>query len=88
MTKQEAVARGIDDGIEDVRCVLEEQGMDVVRATLKPGHVGWDEGAIIAGAAHLSGIPEEHEEAYYTAYAKAARMYAELIVAAEDGELP
>lgn len=88
MTRQEAVDRGIEDGIEDVRCVLAEQGMDVIRATLRPSHVGWDEGAIIAGAAHISGVPEELEETYYAVYAKAARMYAQLIVAAEDGEVP
>lgn len=82
MTKQEAISKGVVDGVEDVETVLEEQGLDVVVATLKPGHVGWDEGAINAGAAQLSGVPSEHEEAYYEAYAAAARARAEELASA------
>lgn len=81
MTKQEAINKGKADGITDVETVLEEQGPDVVAATLQPGHVGWDEGAINAGAARLSGVPTEHEEAYYEAYAAAARTRAEEVAA-------
>jgi hypothetical protein len=76
-----AVVQGEFDGIEDVETVLEEQGRDVVIATLAPGHVAWDEGAINAGAAKLVGIPDEHHEAYYAAYARAARARAEEIEA-------
>lgn len=84
MTKEQAIEAGAQDGIDDVETVLEEQGRDVVIATLKPGHVAWDEGAINAGAAKLSGIPDEHHEAYYEAYAKAARARAEEIAAAQE----
>jgi hypothetical protein len=73
----EAPVRGALDGVEDVETVLKEQGIEAVRATMRPGHVGWDEGAINAGAHRTAGVPEELSEAYYTAYAKAARARAE-----------
>lgn len=39
MDRNEAIKLGEQDGVEDVDTVLEEQGLDVVLATLKPGHV-------------------------------------------------
>lgn len=77
-----AVVLGRQDGIEDVETVLAEQGLAVVRATLAPGHVGWDEGAINAGVAELRHVPPEYHEAYYRAYAESARERAEELVRA------
>jgi hypothetical protein len=59
--------------------VLNEQGRDVVLATLKPGHLSWNEGAINAGAHRIAGVPDEHRAAYYEAYERAAREKAEEI---------
>lgn len=71
--------KGIDDGWEEVETVLREQGRDVVVATLKPGHLGWDEGAINAGAHKLSGIPDEMRDVYYRGYEYGARQRAEQV---------
>lgn len=81
MTKQQAIDLGRKDGEADVRNVLDEQGIDVIRATLKPGHVAWDEGAINAGAAALSGVPEKLHAAYYAAYRVAAHQLAARLTA-------
>lgn len=72
-TKEQAIERGRADGIEDVENVLNEQGRDVVIATLRPGHVEWDEGAVNAGVAQIVGVPDALHEDYYRAYAAAAR---------------
>lgn len=84
MNEREARDLGVTDGIEDVETVLAEQGLDAVRATLARGHLGWDEGAINAGAHKFAGVPEEHRGAYYEAYASAARQHAEELCAGED----
>ena len=76
MTFEQATALGRKDGEADVREVLAEQGLDVIKATLAPGHVSWDEGAINAGAAALAGVPEKFHRAYYEAYRDAARALA------------
>ena len=76
MTKQEAIELGRKDGEEDVLTVLVEQGIGIVRATLSPGHLGWDEGAINAGAAQFAGVPDELRADYYEAYRVAARALA------------
>ena len=83
MTDQEARDLGTAGGIEDVENVLAEQGIDVIRATLAPGHLGWDEAAINAAAHTFDGVPEEHRAAYYEAYASAARQHADELLAAE-----
>jgi len=76
MTREQAIELGRQDGIEDVETVLAEQGIEAVRATLAPGHLGWDEGAINAGVAQIRGVPEEHRTAYYEEYARTARARA------------
>lgn len=81
MTKQQAIRLGRKDGEADVRNVLEEQGIDVVRATLAPGHVGWDEGAINAGAAAIVGVPDDLHADYYAAYRDAAAALARKLAA-------
>lgn len=84
MTKDEAIELGKRDGIGDVEQVLELQGRDVVIATLRPGHLSWDEDAINAGAHTFAGVPEEYRAAYYEEYARAARERAGEI---RDGQL-
>lgn len=79
MNREQAIALGAADGQEDVETVLAEQGRDVVIATLKPGHLGWDEGARNAGVAQMQKVPSQHEEAYYEAYAEAGRARAEMV---------
>lgn len=86
MTSQEARDLGVTSGIEDVENVLAEQGLDAVKATLAPGHLGWDEAAINAAAHTFDGVPEEHREAYYEAYASAARQHAEELCEWEQAE--
>lgn len=65
--------KGIDAGTEEANTVLAEQGRDVVIATLAPGHVGWDEGAISAHTHKADKIPESLRDVYYRAYAMGAR---------------
>ena len=77
MNAKDARDLGVTSGIEDVENVLAEQGIDAVKATLAPGHLGWDEAAINAAAHKADGVPEEHKAAYYEAYAGAARQHAE-----------
>lgn len=72
-----AAHEGEVDGREDVESVLNDQGRDVVIATLRPGHLGWDEAAINADAHRTAGVPDEHRATYYRAYASAARKRAE-----------
>lgn len=80
--EQTARERGAAAGHADVENVLAEQGLDVVRATLSPGHVDWDEGAINAGAAEIDGVrADELRQAYYEAYRVAARKRAEELAA-------
>lgn len=88
MKQSEASAKGRESGIQDVLTVLQEQGIEVLRATLKPGVLGWDEGAINAGAHKQDGVPDTKRlrEAYYRAYAKAAREQCEQLVADHDAE--
>jgi len=75
---------GQADGEEDVETVLAEQEIDVVRATLAPGHVSWDEGARSAAAHKARRVPAPLEEVYYAAYAAAGReRAAELVGDAE-----
>lgn len=71
-----AAKLGEEDGIEDVNTVLREQGRDVVIATLREGHLGWDEAARNAGAHKNRGIGPDYVEPYYIAYESAARMRA------------
>lgn len=68
----EAVVKGEADGEADVETVFNEQGIAAVVATLAPGHAGWDEGAINAGAAKTSSIVPANEGYYYAAYAARA----------------
>lgn len=79
-TLSEIRAWGTEDGTEDVDTVLAEQGRDVVIATLASGHVGWDEGAINAGAHKFRpdgrNWTDEQRAAYYEAYAVAGRSRA------------
>ncbi len=77
ISESRAIEMGTAHGIEAVMDVLNEQGVDAVRACQRPGHVGWDESAINAGVARIVGVPEELESAYYAAYAKAAHAKAE-----------
>lgn len=72
-------AKGAEGGVEDVETVLREQGRDVVIATLTPGHLGWDEGAINAAAHRADGVEDDFQDLYYKAYATAARKRAEEI---------
>ena len=78
-TAEQARAQGESDGAEEVATVRNEQGDDVVIATLARGHVGWDEGAVNASAHRLAGVPEEHRDAYYEGYEAAARKAAERV---------
>lgn len=71
--------RGSNAGEEDVENVLAEQGREVVIATLAPGHLAWDEGAINAHAHKTDEVPENLKNIYYRAYAIAARARAEEI---------
>lgn len=82
MTRKQAERLGRRDGIEDVDTVLAEQGRDSVIATLAPGSVSWDEGAINAGVARIVGVPERLERVYYRAYDEGARARAQEIAAA------
>lgn len=79
MTKETAVGLGAEDGIENVEIVLREQGRSVVIATLRDGHLGWDEEAAQNLSHRARGVPEEHRVAYYEAYASSARTRAEEI---------
>jgi hypothetical protein len=77
---------GERDGRAEVDDVLATQGRDVVAATLRAGHVAWDDGARNARAAHLTGIGDAHEEVYYRAYERAARARAQAIADAPEAE--
>jgi hypothetical protein len=81
-----ASALGAAGGVDDVDNVLAEQGLDVVRATLARGHLGWDEGARDAGAHRHEGIGRGFVDAYYEAYRDSARVRAEALVAEVDAE--
>ena len=85
-TSAEAARRGKAGGIEDVETVLREQGVDVVIATLAPSHLDWDESAINAGAHRFHCVPERFRDAYYRAYAAAAREYAEELRAEAEAQ--
>lgn len=94
MTRNEAISIGRRHGRHDVRTVLAEQGIEAVRATLAPGHLDWDEGAINAGAAQFVGVPEALRADYYEAYRIAARELAvelsldpELVAAIKKGKV-
>lgn len=78
----EAIEAGEEDGAEEATNVYNEQGAEVVRATLKPGHLGWDEQAAGARTHAMRGIPEDFAPAYYRAYERSARATAERLVAA------
>lgn len=72
MSAAQAKAIGTIDGISEVNDVLREQGAATVIATLRPGHLGWDEGAINNAAHRFRGVPEKLAKTYYRAYEKAA----------------
>lgn len=86
LSEQEVITLAESDGVEDVNTVLDEQGIDVVIATLAPGHVAWDEAAINAGVAEQQNVPREHRELYYSNYARAARERAEELRNEHDEE--
>lgn len=79
ITAERAAELGRRDGVAEVVDVLNEQGRDVVLATLRPGHLAWDEGARNNDCHKFSNVPEQHREAYYRAYEQAARAKAEEI---------
>lgn len=81
MKKSEAIRLGERDGVAEVEDVLQNQGRNVVIATLCEGHLGWDEEAIGAAAHRYSGVPEDLSGAYYEAYARAAREHAQQVAA-------
>jgi hypothetical protein len=76
VTRAEAVAKGKVDGAEDVSACFDENGPSCLGSP-----EGWDAAAINAGVAAIQGIPEEHCEAYYEAYAAAAKAREEELVA-------
>jgi vacuolar-type H+-ATPase subunit H len=84
MTEAAAIELGRKAGREEVETVWNEQGREAVEGTLKPGVLGWDEAAINAGCAKISRVPPNLEEAYYRAYASAARARAEELCASDD----
>lgn len=77
MTEARAIELGTAGGIADADTVFDEQGLDVIRQTLAPGHVAWDEAAINAGAAEVNKVPAELHDAYYAAYTRAGAKRAQ-----------
>ena len=86
--RQWATILGAAAGIEEVDdfasvCEWRDEGRfappnaDELLATIAPGQLGWDEGAISAGAAELDRCPKGCEQAYYRAYqaGAVARVY-------------
>lgn len=45
MSAKQARELGAESGRQDARTVADEQGLDALRGTLKPGELDWDEGA-------------------------------------------
>ena len=80
----QAAKVGAESGEEEVDTVLQEQGASAVIATLAPGHLGWDEGAINAHAHKADHVDDAFSDLYYKAYAKAARKRAEEIRAEKE----
>ena len=79
LTAARAIRLGRRDGIADVDNVLAEQGAEVVAGTLVAGHLGWDEGAINAGAHRSAGVSDADRSYYYGAYAASARRAAQQV---------
>lgn len=79
MKQSEASKLGREAGMETVRIALHEHGIEAIRATLGPGQREWDWSAINADAAGADGVPnvKRLRDAYYRAYAKAARSICE-----------
>lgn len=63
---------GDHDGREEVEIVLQDRGLRAVLRTLIDGCIGWDEGAINAGAFETTKLPKRFRSAYYEAYAAGA----------------
>lgn len=80
---KQAREKGLDAGASDARNVCQEQGIDVLRSTLKPGQLGWDEAAINAQAYEIDCGDGPSRAAYYAAYEEGARLEAEEISAEE-----
>ena len=78
---RKARAVGSRHGREEVFTVLQEQGLSTVAQTLRPGHLGWDEGARNASVAEIVGVPPRWQDASYRQYARSARKLAEQLAA-------
>jgi hypothetical protein len=84
----EARKLGAEGGFADAQNVYHEQGIDVIRKSLEPGHAAWGEGAACADAAGEDGVPRVQalRDAYYEAYADAGREKAEEFVRESQDE--
>ena len=91
MNATEARKRGREDGAHDVREVVNEERthakkVELLRRSLRPGALGWDEAAINAGVARIVGIPARLERAYYEAYANGANKEARALLAEYEND--
>lgn len=70
---RDAWDKGDEDGDEAACIVYNEQGLEALLATARPGAGSWDEAAINAGSHQTRGVPEELKDVYYAAYERGAK---------------